>query len=302
MTDPLQAVSALWDRVLKGPGVETMRQKGLAREDVGYFTSPDQPDDQPTYDPGMKAMCPVCATGLTGNNVTTVSLMAMEGDAVGVSLFYRMHRTCAEKLTPEQAGQIDEQALKIGGEIARAVGVAGARKRDFAIVTKSAGPGGVRNLAYLNARLAKVRKKKANFQGIPVVIDRPKGHVQEGKGPDGKPWRRVYLYDYGYIPKTEGGDDEELDVFLGTAETSKAWWAVQVKDDGSFDEYKLFLGFPSEEHARLAYQMHIPTKFLQGFFEGSVGQVKALLGLSPTEVRKRLNLDALRSVVQRLSK
>lgn len=130
---------------------------------------------------------------------------------------------------------------------------------------------------------------KRSFQGIDIVIDRPVGFVQRGRGDDGQEWERTYLNDYGFIPGTQGGDGEGLDVFLGpSAEAPNAYWAVQAKSDGTFDEYKLLLGFEDESAARKAYTDHIPERFLKSVGETSVGLVKALLGLEPTEVMKAL--------------
>lgn len=131
---------------------------------------------------------------------------------------------------------------------------------------------------------------KVDFQGIPIELDRPKGFVQEGTNDAGKPWRRLYLYDYGFIPGTAGGDGEDLDVFLGpNPEAETAYWATQAKGDGTFDEYKVFLGFPSAEHASLAYALHIPVHLCTGMTAVPVGHMKALLGLNPLELRKRMH-------------
>jgi hypothetical protein len=125
--------------------------------------------------------------------------------------------------------------------------------------------------------------KTRQFQGIKVRLDRPKGFVQEGKDDDGKPWQRVYKYDYGFVPKTQGGDGDGLDVFLGPDESSTmSFWAIQKKD-GKFDEYKVFLGFPNKKAARKAYIEHIPEKFLSGIVSMPVEMMKALVGVIPYE-------------------
>lgn len=125
-------------------------------------------------------------------------------------------------------------------------------------------------------------KKTVEFQGITIKIDRPKGFVMRGTSRDGKAWERTYLYDYGYIPKTLGGDGDGLDVFIGPdAKAKDAFWAVQTKPDGSFDEYKAFLGFSSREEALKAYKDHIPAKLLDGITSMSLDMMKAMLGLSP---------------------
>lgn len=117
------------------------------------------------------------------------------------------------------------------------------------------------------------------FQGIPVVIDRPKGFVQHGPS-----WERTYTQNYGYIPSTLGGDGEELDVFvLDNASSQNAYWCVQTRDDGRFDEYKVVLGADSEEQARACYVAHIPEKFLASVYVTTVDMLRACLGLEPRE-------------------
>ena len=128
------------------------------------------------------------------------------------------------------------------------------------------------------------RVQKEVFQGLKVRIDRPKGYVQRGKDDEGHPWSRIYLFDYGFLPKTQGGDGDGLDVFLGPKKNAKkAYWAVQKKADGSFDEYKVFLGFESLAAAKKAYLAHIPAKFLDSFFEVEIPVMRSLLGEDPKQ-------------------
>ena len=100
------------------------------------------------------------------------------------------------------------------------------------------------------------------FRGIPVVIQWPKGSVRVGKhefGVDkGKPYRTEMKADYGYIPDTvASGDEERLDVYIGPNPDAEYAYAVeQLKDDGSFDEYKMMLGFDSLEEAEETYAAH----------------------------------------------
>jgi len=126
--------------------------------------------------------------------------------------------------------------------------------------------------------------KTVEFQGIKIRLDRPKGFVQRGKDSSGKPWERTYLYDYGFIPKTDGGDSEEMDVFLGPdKDADEAFWVSQSKDDGSFDEYKIFLGFPTKASAKKAYGQHIPMKYFGTMVTMKVPMMKAMLGIDPME-------------------
>lgn len=135
------------------------------------------------------------------------------------------------------------------------------------------------------------------FAGIPVVVDRPKGYVQEGKAADGTPWRRVYHVDYGHIPDTKGGDGDGLDVFVGGDETAKdAHWILQRKADGSFDEYKVMLGFADVATAKAIYCAHIPKRFLGTIATMPIEFMKALLGIEPTEIAKAEG--AIRAIVE----
>jgi hypothetical protein len=130
------------------------------------------------------------------------------------------------------------------------------------------------------------KKFTLEFQGIPIHIDRPKGFIMTGEK-DGKPWKRQYKYNYGYIPRTKGGDGDQLDVFLGPKRRSQsAFWAIQTKDDGSFDEYKVFLGFENRDEATAAYRAHIPKKLLKGMVTMRVDMMKSMLGIGPTGIQK----------------
>lgn len=126
--------------------------------------------------------------------------------------------------------------------------------------------------------------KTVDFRGLKVRLDRPKGFIQEGKDSSGKPWRRQYKLDYGYLPRTAGGDGEHLDVFLGPDKASNTtYWAVQQKPDGSFDEYKVFLGFSSRPAAQKAYGDHIPMKLMKTIIPVPFPMMQAMLGVEPAE-------------------
>lgn len=84
---------------------------------IGYYIRPDQPIDQPTFDPGMDAPCPVCGLQFTLDSVRTVSVMYDDGRD-GISLFYRLHRRCHDGLTIEQEQTLDQQALDMGSALA----------------------------------------------------------------------------------------------------------------------------------------------------------------------------------------
>jgi hypothetical protein len=115
----------------------------------------------------------------------------------------------------------------------------------------------------------------------------------------GKHWSRRYRYDYGHIPKTLGGDNDGLDVFLGPKKTSPhAFWAVQRKPDGSFDEYKVFLGFDNRDEAIAAYRAHIPKALFAGLMTMRVDMMKAMLGKNPErQLKTAMYQSALRTLM-----
>lgn len=131
-------------------------------------------------------------------------------------------------------------------------------------------------------RLSAGTTVEINYQGIPIIIDRPRGFVQQGVSSQGEPWERIYTHDYGFIPNTQGGDGEGLDVFLGSRrDIDQVYWVKQKRADGTFDEYKCFLGFETATGALDCYGAHIPTEFFAGIESTTVDQMKALLGLEP---------------------
>ena len=128
-------------------------------------------------------------------------------------------------------------------------------------------------------------KKKLVFEGMTVHVDRPKGFVLSGEDAAGNPWSRTYQFDYGFIPKTQGGDKEGLDVYLGPDEdkAGDAHWVRQLKKDGTFDEFKVFLGFKSKAEAKAAYKAHGPPFGFGGMVSMRVSMMRAMLGLEPLD-------------------
>jgi hypothetical protein len=136
------------------------------------------------------------------------------------------------------------------------------------------------------------------FRGIPVTVDRPRGFIQRGTDPAGGAWRRVYHVDYGHVPGTLGGDGDGLDVFLGGDEEAvDAHWILQRKADGTFDEYKVMLGFQDAKSAKQMYEAHVPKKFFGSMCSMSIEMMKALLGIEPIESVAKM-LDGLCSILK----
>lgn len=74
----------------------------------GWYDSPDQKADQPSYDPAFPGPCLFCAGQTTEDNVRTIALLPTEQKRPQPrSYFYRVHRTCHADATPAQQNAID---------------------------------------------------------------------------------------------------------------------------------------------------------------------------------------------------
>lgn len=130
--------------------------------------------------------------------------------------------------------------------------------------------------------------------GIPVHVTRPRGFVQRKLDDAGQLlWERTYSVDYGEIAGTAGGDGDALDVFIGPDESAEfAWWVVQVREDGAFDEYKVILGARDEDAARAIYLAHVPKQFLGSISPMPLPRLQAMCGVAP-ERRATMNVVTL---------
>lgn len=96
--------------------------------------------------------------------------------------------------------------------------------------------------------LGHVRTMK--FRGLPLNIELDTGMKAEGTDPDGKKWSVTYKHPYGEIAKTEGRDEDPVDVYVGdNAESDKVFVVHQTHRDGKYDEDKVMLGFDSSKDA-----------------------------------------------------
>jgi len=101
--------------------------------------------------------------------------------------------------------------------------------------------------------------------GLDVTVEFPAGAVRQGVGKDGKAWMRQMHAHYGYVKRTSGADDEQVDVYIGPNHRSlRAFVVDQVNSAGKFDEHKVMLGFTNREDAKAAYAKHFPPDFKVG--------------------------------------
>lgn len=121
-------------------------------------------------------------------------------------------------------------------------------------------------------------KKSIRIDGMDIGIEWLKGETREYKDKKTGAVKHSTLMkaDYGYIKRTKDADGEELDCYVGPDRNSdKAFVIKQLKDDGSFDEHKVMLGYETAGDARDSYMDHMPSK-----------RFGSLEGMSLTEFKK----------------
>lgn len=136
------------------------------------------------------------------------------------------------------------------------------------------------------------KKGHLKLHGMDISIETPKGGLRTFKGGTGS--RRMRDH-YGYVRRTEGADGDQVDVFIGDQPDSQKVYVVdQVKqEDGSFDEHKALVGYPSEEAAVAAYKRNYQSDWKVGpVTEMSVGEFKKWAQEGDT--KSPLKPDALR--------
>ena len=117
--------------------------------------------------------------------------------------------------------------------------------------------------------------------GIKIVVEYPEGSIRTGKASDGSSWATLMVgASYGEIVGTEGEDGERIDAYVGPYTYSQTVFVMeQLREDGSRDEFKVFLGFSSLEHAQNTFRrlgredlegkwIEIPIALLLGMING----------------------------------
>ena len=103
-------------------------------------------------------------------------------------------------------------------------------------------------------------------RGLKLAIEWPKGterKYMDKKDPTKVNYKKLMKADYGYIPGTKDADGEQLDVYVGPdLKSDKVFVIRQLKDDGSFDENKVMLGYDTWESAKKGFLAHMPRKRL----------------------------------------
>lgn len=99
------------------------------------------------------------------------------------------------------------------------------------------------------------KKGSVNLNGLTIRVENPLGSTRSGTDEEGNPWESTMTADYGYIPRTEGADGDQVDVFIGNRpDSSRVFVVDQVNPKtGAFDEHKVMMGYPTIEAARAGY-------------------------------------------------
>lgn len=147
-----------------------------------------------------------------------------------------------------------------------------------------------------------VLQGRYSFQGFPISIETKRGQTRKGSDPNGQTWSNKMDFDYGYIRRTNGLDNEGIDVYVGKNRRAKYVYVVKqhkieevekwqtdycpdckehVWDCSCpkyFDEDKVFLGFSNREAVKDAYlKQYDNIRFLGPIGRYPVDKFKKLL-------------------------
>lgn len=93
-----------------------------------------------------------------------------------------------------------------------------------------------------------------SFSGFKITIENAKGSKRYWKDKNGNDKYTILKNHYGYFSNSKGKDGDNIDVFLGDNQDSNIIYVIdQNKENGSFDESKVMLGFNSKKEAKNAY-------------------------------------------------
>lgn len=87
-----------------------------------------------------------------------------------------------------------------------------------------------------------------------ILVETPAGHVRSGVDLDGESWSVIMPAHYGEFEGTRGADGDPIDVFVGPDLDAEMVYVFAIAHpDGSYDEDKVFFGFPTLREAEIAF-------------------------------------------------
>ncbi len=103
------------------------------------------------------------------------------------------------------------------------------------------------------AEAGNYKKGRVTVQGIPLVIENPRGSMREWRAADGTSGANLMKFHYGYFAGVIGADGDELDCYIGPYPESSRVFVINQQLGGEFDEHKVMLGFPDMATATAGY-------------------------------------------------
>lgn len=101
------------------------------------------------------------------------------------------------------------------------------------------------------------KKGHVRIAGMDISIENPQGSTRSGTDGNGKPWSIEMKSHYGYIRRTEGSDEEQVDAYirpgLDPDYSGPIFVVNQTNGSKKFDEHKVMIGWEDEKAAREAY-------------------------------------------------
>jgi len=96
-------------------------------------------------------------------------------------------------------------------------------------------------------------KGHGSFQGIPVVIENPRGSMRKWSADDGTSGENLQTAHYGGFAGVTGADGDELDCYIGPYPEIDQVFVINQFVRGAWDEHKVMIGFPDRRTAESVY-------------------------------------------------
>lgn len=130
------------------------------------------------------------------------------------------------------------------------------------------------------------------FQGIPIAIENRKGTTRRWTDATGEQGQTKMAFPYGYIKRTNGADEDEIDCYVGPDPRSPTAFVVHQLDPatGVYDEDKILIGFGSQVQAHAAWAWHHTQAELAfgGMTPMTIDQLKRWVGSTEPQVGEML--------------
>lgn len=110
------------------------------------------------------------------------------------------------------------------------------------------------------------KKGHVSVQGLDVSIENPTGSERTFMRDDGTTGSQTMQDNYGYIKRTVGADEDQVDVFIGDQPDSPNVFVIDQinQETGQFDEHKVMAGYPNQLAAVRAYKRNYEKGFKVG--------------------------------------